>query len=377
LIKRALFVLGTRPEAIKLAPVINVLREQAQIEVTVCSTGQHESMLRETMATLRIQADIDLEVMTAGQLLPDLTARLLVALDSAYATVDPSIVVVQGDTTTAMAGALVAFYRRIPVAHVEAGLRTGNVYSPFPEEVNRRLISSLTNVHFCPTQAARQNLLREGIDAQTVHVTGNTAIDALLAVVSETSKPPEVATLGGEDLTNERIRGRRLVLVTMHRRESHGGGIASVCEAVRQIAQLPDAIVVFPVHLNPIVREAVLQRLLGVENVCLTAPIEYATFCSLMQKSFLILTDSGGIQEEAPSLGVPVLVLREFTERHEGIAAGNARLTGTEASAIFEAVSELWHDEDTYAAMASASNPYGDGHAATRIALLIEKSLAS
>jgi UDP-N-acetylglucosamine 2-epimerase (non-hydrolysing) len=281
---------------------------------------------------------------------------------------NPWMVFVQGDTTTAMAGALAAFYRRIPIAHVEAGLRTADRFSPFPEEINRRLIASIADVHLAPTPGARANLIEEGVPAASIHVTGNTAIDALLSTVAKfNGVPPHVTDLSGTHVGRRDFEGHRLIVVTAHRRESYGAALESICDAIVRISSLPQAKVVFPVHLNPNVRQLVTRRLRDVPNVLLTDPLDYVTFSQLMAMSYLILTDSGGIQEEAPSLGKPVLVLRNVTERREGIESGNALLVGTSADAIFEATENLWRDGTRYEEMASAANPYGDGRASDRI----------
>lgn len=373
---RVVFVLGTRPEVIKLAPVIECMRSHGQFDVRLCSTGQHREMLSQALSAFGLCADVNLDLMTADQTLSGLTARAVVALDKVYESENPSLVLVQGDTTTAMSGALAGYYRRILVGHVEAGLRTDNKYSPFPEEINRRLIGSIADLHFAPTSAARSNLLREGVSDESIHVTGNTAIDALLGVVNRTvSAPLEVKTLTGQEITKRDLEGKRLILVTAHRRENHDVGLDAICEALTEAAKLPDAFIVFAVHLNPNVRAVVLPRLQHVPNVHLTEPLDYVTFSALMQKSYLILTDSGGIQEEAPALGRPVVVLRENTERQEGVAAGNARLVGVNAPAILNAVRELWNDHTIYDRMATASNPYGDGLASERIVSAIARRL--
>lgn len=373
-----MFILGTRPEAIKLAPVIAALATTQPFVVKTCSTGQHRQMLEGVLESFGISADIDLDVMLPDQTLATLTSRLLLALDKVFADEEPQVVVVQGDTTSAMAGALAAYYRQIPVVHVEAGLRSGDKYSPFPEEMNRRLISSVASLHFAPTEAARAHLLEEGIDAALVEVTGNTAIDALLMTVKRRLNEPlllDSSNAGPMDLSA--LGESRLVLVTAHRRESHETGLASICAAVKEIAAMPGAVVVFPVHLNPRVQETVSPALRDLPNVFLTAPLDYPTFARVMGKSFLILTDSGGIQEEAPSLGVPVLVMRAVTERQEGIDAGNARLVGTDAAAILASVRELWNEPSVHDVMSRAPNPYGDGTASAGIARTMTKVFGS
>lgn len=367
-----MFVLGTRPEVIKLAPVIFRIREHTNLATTICSTGQHREMVSQAFEAFGLAPDIDLGVMRPDQSLAQLTAAATAALDDVFAADRPSVVVVQGDTTTAMTGALCAYYRRIPIAHVEAGLRTSDKHSPFPEEINRRLIGSVADLHFAPTDAARANLIKEGVPERDIWVTGNTAVDALLMMVArEPAGPLLVGSMNGAVLDADDIGSKRLVLVTAHRRENHDEGIASICEAIKSIASLPDALIVFAVHLNPNVRNAVLPSLQGLPNVWLTEPLDYVTFCRLMAKAWLVMTDSGGIQEEAPSLGLPVFVLRDATERPEGIAAGNARLTGPGSDRITSAVRELWDDAAMYDRMASAPNPYGDGKAAERIAAAI------
>jgi UDP-N-acetylglucosamine 2-epimerase (non-hydrolysing) len=365
---KIMFVMGTRPEVIKLAPVIRRFRRSSSFDVRICVTGQHREMLAQALEAFDLVPDVNLELMTANQSLAEVTSRALTGLDAVYARETPSIVVVQGDTTTAMAGALAAFYRRIPIAHVEAGLRTDDRFSPFPEEINRRLIGSIADIHLAPTISARANLMDEGVPAASIYVTGNTAIDALLSTVASfDGVPPEIFGLSGGVLGDDALAGKRLVLVTAHRRESHAAGLASICDAIGRISELPGAVVLLPVHFNPNVRAVVKERLAQRPNVHLTDPLDYPTFSRLMAMSFIILTDSGGIQEEAPSLGKPVIVLRDTTERQEGIDSGNAILTGTSTDAIVSAATRLWSDPDLYASMAAAANPYGDGHASDRI----------
>lgn len=364
--RKVLTIIGTRPEAIKLAPVIMELTRRAdQFNSRVCVTGQHREMLDQALVTFGIEPDTDLDIMAKGQSLADVTARALQGLDRVVATEAPDVVVVQGDTSTTLCGALAAFYHKTPVAQVEAGLRTRDKYAPFPEELNRRLTTQLTDVHFAPTEPARQALLREGVDPAAVHVTGNTVIDALLWIRERVriSPPP----LPGE-VTNL-LNGRPLVLVTGHRRESFGEGFRRICRAIREVAErVPELVIVYPVHLNPNVRGPVNEILGGHERICLIEPLSYAPFVWLMDCATVVLTDSGGVQEEAPSLGKPVLVMRETTERPEGIAAGNARLVGTRQERIVSELERLLRDPRERATMASVSNPYGDGHAATRIA---------
>lgn len=360
----ALSIVGTRPEAIKMAPVINELRKHPQrIRSVVCSTGQHREMLDQVLGLFRITPDIDLRLMQHNQGLAQLTARLFEGIDSVLADVRPDVVLAQGDTTTVFVAAVTAFYRHIPFGHVEAGLRTGNKQHPFPEEINRRLADAVGDIFYAPTARSRDALLREGVPGERIHVTGNTVIDALLDVAEHpydwgsgplASLPPD----------------RRFVLVTAHRRESFGEPFRQLCMAIRDIArEFADAGVhlVYPVHLNPNVRAPVSEILADVPNVTLLEPLDYLPLVHLMKRCALILTDSGGIQEEAPSLGVPVLVMRETTERPEGIEAGVVKLVGTSREHIFAEARRLLSDASAHAAMATRANPYGDGHAAERI----------
>ncbi len=361
-------ILGTRPEAIKLAPVILALRELPDVVCHVCVTAQHREMLDQALAVFGIVPDVDLDLMRADQGLAQLTSRAVLALDSYLDEALPDLVVVQGDTTTAFCGALSAFYRRIPVAHVEAGLRTGNRESPWPEEVNRLLIARVTDLHFAPTAWGRDNLLGEGIPPGTISVTGNTVIDALFLALEKNrgcalsidGLPAEVCDPAGD---------RSVVLVTGHRRENFGSGDERLWRAVAPIAApFSEVAFVYPVHLNPHVREPVERHLLDISNVYLVRPLPYLPFIMLMQRSCIVLTDSGGLQEEAPSLGKPVLLMRDTTERPEAVEAGTVELVGTDHAAIVGAVTTLLTDEATYTRMARARNPFGDGRAARRIA---------
>jgi UDP-N-acetylglucosamine 2-epimerase (non-hydrolysing) len=353
-----LAIFGTRPEAIKLAPVVRALAAEPDLAVRVAVTGQHRELLDQVLAVFGIAPDHDLAVMVAGQSLPELTGRLLPRLDRVIASEAPAAVLVQGDTTTALVAALAAFYRRVPVGHVEAGLRTNDRHAPFPEEINRRLVSVLTTWHFAPTPGARDALLGEGIAAANVLVTGNTVIDALRHVLA-TTEPP-LGTLPAP--------GRRLLLVTAHRRESFGPPLESLCRAIRRIADRhPDLEVCYPVHPNPNVREPV-HRILGAHpRVQLLEPLDYVAFAHLLARADIVLTDSGGIQEEGPALGKPVLVARDVTERPEAVAAGVAELVGTDEERIVTRVGRLLDDPAAYAAMARAVSPYGDGRAGERI----------
>lgn len=365
---RVLSVFGTRPEAIKIAPVLGELeRRSDRFESLVCVTAQHRQMLDPLLALFGIHADADLDLMQPNQTLADLTARSLSRVAEIIDRFRPHVVLVQGDTTTAMASALAAFYHRVAVGHVEAGLRTGRRYSPFPEEMNRSVIGRIASLHFAPTVTARDALLREGLSRSDVFVTGNTVIDALLQTVARVSDA---------DLPCPIDPNTRLILVTAHRRESFGQPLENICEALVDVAnRFSDVQIVYPVHLNPNVQQVVHQRLSGVDRIQLLAPIDYAGMAAILQRAFLVLTDSGGLQEEAPALGKPVLVMRDDTERPEAVAAGTARLVGTQSAAIVAAVSELLCDPAAYAVMASAVSPYGDGHAAERIADILQDRL--
>ena len=361
---RALFVLGTRPEAIKLAPLIRVFeQETGSFVVKVCSTGQHLEMLRQVLDFFRITIDYDLDVMAAGQSLSGMTARILLQIEAVLADFRPDLIVVQGDTTSAFVGALAGYYHRVAIAHVEAGLRSHRKDAPYPEELNRAMISRLADYHLIPTAAAEANLRAEGIHENSC-VTGNTIVDSLMMAKEIVAQDEQVYREAFPMLE----RAGKIILITGHRRESFGLPLREICLALRDIAEANgDCLICYPVHLNPKVKEPVEQLLSGVENVLLLPPLSYPHFVYLMTRSFLILTDSGGIQEEAPTLGKPVLVTREVTERMEGVAAGNAQLVGTQRAAIVSAVSSLLNDPVRYRAMAEASNPYGDGTASRRI----------
>ena len=361
---------GTRPEAIKMAPVVLALRERGDLRVSVAVTAQHRQMLDQVLSLFGIVPDHDLDLMRPGQDLESLFARILLGMQGVFARDRPDLVLVHGDTSTTLATALAAFYARIPVGHVEAGLRTGDMHAPWPEEMNRRLAAPLAALHFAPTEAARANLVREGIDAAGIHVTGNTVIDALLRVSAQLGgdPSPEDGSRGHCDLPSA---NRRLVLVTGHRRENFGGGFERICTALARLAERGDVEIVYPVHLNPNVQEPVMRILGAHPNIHLVEPLDYLPFVRLMRRAHLILTDSGGIQEEAPSLGKPVLVMRDTTERPEAVAAGTVRLVGTDTDAIVAAAESLLDDDAAYEAMARAHNPYGDGKAADRIATAV------
>jgi UDP-N-acetylglucosamine 2-epimerase (non-hydrolysing) len=365
---RVLLTFGTRPEAIKMAPVVLECRRRADsIEPIVCVSGQHREMLAQVTGYFRIHHDVDLDLMTPGQTLAAFMARCLTGLDDVLARVQPDCLVAQGDTTTVMAAALAAFYRHVPFVHVEAGLRTGNLQSPWPEEMNRRVATLATTLHCAPTRWAADNLLAEGVAAEAIHVTGNTVIDALLATVERERANTEHWQSAYSFLGN-----RRLVLITGHRRESFGEGFQKICQAIQCLAdQHPDVVFLYPVHLNPEVSEPVRNSLGGHENIHLSPSVSYPEFIWLMDRSTLILTDSGGVQEEAPSLGKPVLVMRDTTERPEAIEAGVAELVGTSVEKIVRSASALLTDPAECFRRRTLNNPYGDGHAAERIVDLI------
>jgi len=360
---KVLSVVGTRPEAIKMAPVIKELgRYPDQVRSVVCATAQHREMLDQVLALFGIVPDYDLNLMQPGQTLSALTARVLTGLDRVVARERPDWLLVQGDTTTVMVGALVAYYHRVRVGHVEAGLRTGDKFQPFPEEINRRIADVLSDLHFAPTQANRRNLLREGVDEGSILVTGNTVIDALLSIVAR-------ARHRVRREWEPRLDGRRLLLVTAHRRENFGRPLEEICRALAQIAREygPDVHILYPVHFNPNVWEPVHAALGQVPSIILTPPLDYETFVGLVDRAYLVLTDSGGLQEEAPGLGKPVLVLREVTERPEAVLAGTVKVIGTSCRRIVEETALLLDDAEAYRQMAQAVNPYGDGKASQRI----------
>jgi len=363
--KRILTVVGTRPEAIKMAPLIKRLQADPEFSVVVCSTGQHREMINQVFRLFSIVPDIDLTLMQPDQQLSDLTARILTGIEGVIVSERPDRVLVHGDTTTTMAATLSAFYRKVPVGHVEAGLRTGNIYAPWPEEVNRRVTDAIADRLYAPTQTARENLLREGAVDSTIHVTGNTIIDALLDVIcGPLEQPPIQRDLIGRFpfLQSE----RKTILVTCHRRESYGEGFRDVRAALVALAKRRDVQIVFPVHRNPNVL-SMFQTLSTHPNVQLIDPLDYLDFVFMLSKCHLVLTDSGGIQEEAPSLGKPVLVMRAVTERPEAVLAGTVKLVGTDTKKIVGAASELLDNESVYQAMCTKLNPYGDGHACERI----------
>ena len=367
--QKVIIVFGTRPEAIKLFPVIHALQAQDGIETSVCVTAQHRDLLDQVLKIANIVPDLDLNVMQENQTLDALTARLIVALGEAYDRVRPDRVLVHGDTLTTMVATLAAYYRKIPVAHVEAGLRSGDIHHPWPEEVNRMVVACIADMNFAPTQAAADALLQENRRPGTIHVTGNTVIDALLATKARIEAEPSLAA--GLDGLAARFAGKRIIAVTSHRRENFGGGMENIALAIGEIAARPDVAVIFPVHPNPNVRGIMRDMLGGHANVALIDPLDYPHFVRLLDLCEIVLTDSGGVQEEAPSLGKPVLVMRETTERPEGVAAGTAKLVGTNKDRIVSEIFNLLDDSEAYAAMSRAHNPFGDGKSGERIARII------
>lgn len=367
--RSVLLIFGTRPEAIKLFPVVRALQAVPGLRVRTCVTAQHRGLLDQVLAIADLKPDIDLDLMEPGQSLDRLTARLLTGLGDVMDAEKPDRVIVQGDTATAMVGALAAYYRKVPVAHVEAGLRSGDIYQPWPEEVNRRIVAPIADLHFAPTETAAGALRRENIDSATIHVTGNTVIDALHWTRERIAADPALAA--ALDPIAKRFADKRIVLVTTHRRENFGGGMEEIARAIGRIADRPDVAVVFPCHPNPNV-VSVMDAMLGDRpNVARIEPLDYPTFIRALDLSHIVLSDSGGVQEEAPALGKPVLVMRETTERPEGVEAGTARLVGPHSDRIVSEISTLLDDKAAHQAMARAHNPFGDGHAAARIARVV------
>jgi UDP-N-acetylglucosamine 2-epimerase (non-hydrolysing) len=371
--RNILVVFGTRPEAIKLFPVVHALSVKSNMRILTCVTAQHRGLLDQVLKIAKVTPDYDLDIMTPGQNLDTLTTRLLSGVGEVLDANSVDCVIVQGDTSTAMTAALAAYYRKLPVAHVEAGLRSGNIYHPWPEEVNRRMIAPIARWHFAPTAAAGEALRRESI-TENVHVVGNTVIDALHSTLEAINKSPVLAA--GSDAVLEKVGGRRMVLVTTHRRENFGEGMERIAKAIVDIAAREDVAVVFPVHPNPGVRSVMDRVLSQRSNVIMTDPLDYPSFVKVLSMAHVVLTDSGGVQEEAPALGKPVLVMRETTERPEGVHAGTAKLVGTDTNAIVAGVAKLLDDPEEYGAMARAHNPFGDGESAGRIADLLEVGLS-
>jgi UDP-N-acetylglucosamine 2-epimerase (non-hydrolysing) len=360
---KVMVVAGTRPEAIKISPVIKILKKNAdEFQTVVVATAQHRELLDQALSLFHIKPDIDLNLMNYRQGLPELTSRVIETMSVTLNEVKPDIVLVQGDTTTVFAGALAAFYQKIPVAHIEAGLRSHNAYSPFPEEINRRLTSVMTAIHFAPTLSARQALLNEGISPEKIVVTGNTVVDALMHI----SQLP--FSFNGSSLGSLDLEKYRLILVTSHRRESWGLELQNICEAIKELVKKhPDVVVVYPVHPNPVVKDTATRILSGLDRIFLVDPLDYITFVNLMKKSYMILTDSGGLQEEAPTLKKPLLLLRNVTERPEAFHAGLAKIVGTGKAGIIQEADMLLNDTEQYQKMAGGYNPYGDGRASDRI----------
>ena len=382
--KKILIVFGTRPEAIKMAPLVKALQKESGIfDAKVCVTAQHRQMLDQVLKIFEISPDYDLDIMKPGQDLYDVTSNVLLGMKEVISGFRPDIILVHGDTTTTLAVSLSAFYQKIPVGHVEAGLRTEDIYSPWPEEANRQLTSRLTRLHFAPTSKSRENLLAENIPDENIVVTGNTVIDALFLVLEKISSNPEKETKIVETLKNHlpffqkpktQNPKPKLILVTGHRRENFGQGFINICEALKEIAEKePNVDIVYPVHLNPNVQKPVNEILGGTPNIHLIPPLEYEPFVYLMSKAHIIVTDSGGIQEEAPSLGKPVLVMRDTTERPEAVEAGTVKLVGTDKNVIVESAMELLNDSGSYEKMSKAHNPYGDGKASERITETLKK----
>ena len=369
---KVMAVFGTRPEAIKMFPVVHALHAQLGIDVRVCVTAQHREMLDQVLEIARIVPDVDLDVMTPNQSLDALLARLVTGLGETFDRKMPDRILVHGDTLTTMAATLAAYFRKIPVGHVEAGLRSGNIYHPWPEEVNRKVAGAVADLHFAPTETAAAVLRAENVPAERIHITGNTVIDALLATKARIDEEPSLAS--GLDALAARFLGKRVIAVTSHRRENFGEGMKAIADAIAGIAARDDVAVIFPVHPNPHVRSAMEPILGNLANVALIDPLDYPHFVRLLGMSSLVLTDSGGVQEEAPSLGKPVLVMRETTERPEGIEAGTARLVGTDKNRIVSEIFSLLDDEGAYNAMARAHNPFGDGRAAERIAEIVARA---
>jgi UDP-N-acetylglucosamine 2-epimerase (non-hydrolysing) len=366
---RILVSFGTRPEAIKMFPVVDALRAHGGFDARVAVTAQHREMLDQVMEIAGITPDIDLDLMQHGQSLDDLSARIITRFGAALDEEKPDRVLVHGDTLTTMMVTLACYFRKIPVGHVEAGLRSGNIYSPWPEEVNRKVTGTIADLHFAPTQGAADALLAENVPSSNIHVTGNTVIDALFATRAKIEADPALAS----DLAplKERFAGKRIIAVTAHRRENFGEGMQQIAAGLAKLAEREDAAIIYPVHPNPNVLDVMTPALGGKDNIALIEPLDYPHFVAMMEMAELILTDSGGIQEEAPSLGKPVLVMRDTTERPEAIAAGTARLVGADASAIVSNASDLLDDPAAYAAMSEAQNPFGEGDAAEKIARLL------
>lgn len=370
---RALFIFGTRPEAIKMAPIIQQFKKNSAFETKVCVTGQHKEMLASFLTLFEIVPDFNLDVMSPNQDLTTLTSKILLGLNDVYNCWRPDFVMVHGDTTTTLAASLSAYYHKIAVYHVEAGLRTGNIYSPWPEEANRKLTAGLASIHFAPTQSSSTNLLDEGVDPAKIFITGNTVIDSLMDVSSRIDADRELQTQLQQQFAFLE-QDKKFILVTGHRRENFGDGFNRICQSLAEIAtRFPDVSIVYPVHLNPCVQKPVNDLLSGFKNIHLIAPVDYLPFIFLMKAAYFILTDSGGIQEEAPSFGKPVLVMRDTTERPEAVIAGTVALVGTDVNKIVTHATKLLDDSDYYLTMSRAQNPYGDGNASERIISIVKQ----
>ncbi len=362
--KTVMLVFGTRPEAIKMCPLVNELKTRKEIKTVVCVTGQHRQMLDMVLDTFKVVPDYDFSIMKSGQTLFDITANILNRMGEVLDEVKPDVVLVHGDTSTTFATALACFYKQIAIGHVEAGLRTHNIYSPYPEEFNRQAVSIISKYNFAPTELSKENLVKEGKDENSIYITGNTAIDALKTTVRDDYTHPEL----------EWAKDSRLIMITAHRRENLGEPMHNMFRAIRRVMdEHPDVKAIYPIHMNPVVRQAANEELRGCDRIHIIEPLEVLDFHNFLARSFMILTDSGGIQEEAPSLGKPVLVMRDTTERPEGIMAGTLKLVGTDEQVIYENFKLLLEDQTAYKAMSKASNPYGDGLACKRIADILEK----
>lgn len=366
-------IFGTRPEAIKLFPVVNQLAEDNRINSICCVSAQHREMLDQVLEIANISPDYDLDIMRSNQSLDELTARLLTNIGKMLDEVKPQRVIVQGDTATAMTGALAAYYRQIPVSHVEAGLRSYNIYHPWPEEVNRKIIGSIADQHFAPTETSANALKKENVPSDQIHITGNTVIDALFATVKQIEDKPEIAPALND--LKAKFAGKRIIGVTSHRRENFGDGLHNIAQSIKTLAARDDVAIIFPVHLNPNVRSVMDDALGGMDNVAMIEPLDYPNFVSLLDMCHFMLTDSGGVQEEAPALGKPVLVMRDTTERPEGVEAGTAKLVGTDKDVIISEANALLDNSDHYESMAKAHNPFGDGSSRIKIANIVSSSL--
>ncbi|MDB2315828.1 UDP-N-acetylglucosamine 2-epimerase (non-hydrolyzing) [Luminiphilus sp.] len=374
--KKILIVFGTRPEGIKMAPLVHKMRSDTRFETTVCSTGQHKEMLEQVMQIFDITPDINLSIMRHGQTLDEVTARILVKMTDILQSIKPDLVLVHGDTTTAMAAAISSFYNGTPVGHVEAGLRTFDLSAPFPEEFNRQVVTKVSSLHFAPTETSRANLIAEGVDTAGVAVTGNTVIDALFWMIEKNEQASDDLLSYFMTKLGWCVSDRKFVLITGHRRENFGDGFLSICSAIAKVAEkYPDIAFVYPVHLNPKVKEPVNAILGDIANVHLISPLEYTEFVFLLSQCHFVLTDSGGIQEEAPSLGKPVLVMRDVTERPEAVDAGTVKLVGSNESVLIKNISSLLDNETAYSEMSRAHNPYGDGRACDQIIGFIAKRI--